>query len=198
LGSKISQDAYTNEDLSLLTTLSKQAAIAINNACLYKETQDFNKTLQEKVDEQTKNIKHAYEIEKKAVDAFPEILKAASDWQPAPITSGDKSAEYPATRFHFEGSVGDINKLFFGNGWSLGIPIIPPTPDGLESMLKGTSRRPDEIIAQVPPRHGTLTRRTRSGTCALSLPCPRTDQHRRCSTHARHTPRRFIQRAPWR
>ena len=32
---------------------------------LYKEIQDFNKTLQQKVDEQTKEIKQAYEVEKK-------------------------------------------------------------------------------------------------------------------------------------
>jgi len=66
LGSKISGDAYTSDDLNLLNTLSKQAAIAVDNARLYKEVQDFNKTLQQKVDEQTKNIKEAYEVEKKA------------------------------------------------------------------------------------------------------------------------------------
>ena len=66
LGSKVSGDAYTKEDLELLTTLSKQAAIAVDNARLYKEVQDFNKTLQQKVDEQTKNIKEAYDMEKQA------------------------------------------------------------------------------------------------------------------------------------
>jgi signal transduction histidine kinase len=73
LGSKISGDAYTSDDLNLLNTLSKQAAIAVDNARLYKEVQDFSKTLQQKVDEQTKEIRgqkekveQAFEIEKKA------------------------------------------------------------------------------------------------------------------------------------
>ncbi len=57
LGSKISNDAYTKEDLELLATLSKQAAIAIDNARLYNEVQNFNKTLQQKVDEQNKGYK---------------------------------------------------------------------------------------------------------------------------------------------
>lgn len=57
LGSKISGDAYTSDDLNLLNTLSKQAAIAVDNARLYKEVQDFSKTLQQKVDEQTKEIR---------------------------------------------------------------------------------------------------------------------------------------------
>ncbi len=65
LGSKISEDAYTNEDLELLDTLSKQAAVAIDNARLYKEVQDFSKNLQHKVDEQTQEIKKSYEAEKK-------------------------------------------------------------------------------------------------------------------------------------
>lgn len=66
LGSKTSGDAYTSEDLTLLSTLSKQAAIAVDNARLYKEVQDFSKTLQQKVDEQTKEIKNALLVEKQA------------------------------------------------------------------------------------------------------------------------------------
>lgn len=56
LGAKISNEAYTKEDLELLTTLAYQAGIAIDNAKLYKEVQDFNKTLKQKVYEQTKDI----------------------------------------------------------------------------------------------------------------------------------------------
>jgi signal transduction histidine kinase len=62
LGSKISGDAYTDEDINLLDTLSKQAGIAIENARQYKQIQEFGKTLENKVDEQTKDIekKNAY------------------------------------------------------------------------------------------------------------------------------------------
>lgn len=73
LGSKISGDAYTSDDLNLLSTLSKQATIAVDNARLYHEVQDFNKTLQLRVDEQTKEIRdqkdevqNAFELERKA------------------------------------------------------------------------------------------------------------------------------------
>jgi len=66
LGSKLSGDAYSQEDLQLLEMLSRQAATALENAQLYKQVRDFNKTLQQKVDEQTKEIRRAYEVEKKA------------------------------------------------------------------------------------------------------------------------------------
>jgi signal transduction histidine kinase len=56
LGSKISGDAYTDEDLKLLDILSKQAGVAIENARQYKQIQEFKETLQNKVDEQTKDI----------------------------------------------------------------------------------------------------------------------------------------------
>lgn len=87
LGSKISKDAYTSEDLELLSTLAYQAGIAIDNARLYKEIQDFNKTLQEKVDEQTKEIKDAYkkvekayEVEKRAHKELKRLDEAKSQF----------------------------------------------------------------------------------------------------------------------
>jgi len=62
LGAKISGDAYTKEDLELLNTMAKQAGIAIENAMLYKQVQDFSKNLQQKVDEQTKYLKELLEM----------------------------------------------------------------------------------------------------------------------------------------
>ena len=80
LGAKISGDAYTQEDLELLNTMSKQAGIAIENAMLYKQVQDFSKTLQGKVDEQTKDIRtKSGEIEEKN-KYLKELLEMKSDF----------------------------------------------------------------------------------------------------------------------
>jgi signal transduction histidine kinase len=57
LGLKVSGDAYSKEELELLSTLSFQAGIAISNAQYYKEVKDFNSVLQEKVDQQTRELK---------------------------------------------------------------------------------------------------------------------------------------------
>ncbi|OGZ86530.1 MAG: hypothetical protein A2463_03495 [Candidatus Staskawiczbacteria bacterium RIFOXYC2_FULL_32_10] len=87
LGNKVSGDAYTKEDLELLITLSKQASIAIDNARLYKEVQDFNKTLQQKVDEQTSEIRQqkekverAFEIEKQAHEELKRVDEAKTQF----------------------------------------------------------------------------------------------------------------------
>jgi signal transduction histidine kinase len=94
LGSKVSGDAYSNEDLNLLDTLSKQASIALENARLYKEVQEFSKTLQQKVDEQTKEIRKAYEVEKEARkslenmnDAKNQFIMATQHHLRTPLTS---------------------------------------------------------------------------------------------------------------
>jgi len=73
LGSKLSGDAYTSEDLKLLDILSKQAGIAIENARQYKQIQEFGEILKTKVEEQTKDIeeKNAY---------LQELLNMKSDF----------------------------------------------------------------------------------------------------------------------
>jgi hypothetical protein len=96
------------------------------------------------------------EIRKRAEDAFPEILKAATEWKPVAKLPPMKPA-YPAEKFKFTGNVEDVSKLFFEKGWSLGLPVIPPTPERVAKVLKGTSRKPDEVLGQMPPRMGTVT-----------------------------------------
>ncbi|MCX6786120.1 MAG: ATP-binding protein [Candidatus Komeilibacteria bacterium] len=78
LGDKISGGAYSQEDLKLLSLLSSQASIAITNARYYKETQDFNKTLQTKVDEQTKDIQEKAVRLEKLLKMRSEFLDIAS------------------------------------------------------------------------------------------------------------------------
>lgn len=95
-------------------------------------------------------------IRAKADAAFPEILKAATQWKPTAKLPPPEPA-YPAKRFKLRGTAEDVNKFFFQKGWSLGLPIIPPTPERVKAMLKGTSHRPDEVVWLVPPRKGVLT-----------------------------------------
>ncbi len=56
LGKKRSGDTYTQEDMSLLTTFTKQAGTALEKASLYKQVKEYAKTLEQKVEERTKEI----------------------------------------------------------------------------------------------------------------------------------------------
>jgi signal transduction histidine kinase len=86
LGSKNSGDPFTNEDLSLLSTLALQAGVAIENARLYQEVRGFNKVLQSKVDDQTKELKaRALHLEK-LLKMREEFLDIASHQLKTPVS----------------------------------------------------------------------------------------------------------------
>jgi hypothetical protein len=98
-------------------------------------------------------------ITEKAEKAFPDILEAATKWQPEQADAEKIKQEefYPAETFEFEGTTKELNKMFIEKGWSAGIPIVPPTPEKVEAMLEGTTRAADEVVWEVPPRKGMLT-----------------------------------------
>lgn len=95
-------------------------------------------------------------IREKADKAFPDILKAATEWKPT-AKLPPPMPPYPAKRIKFKGTAEDVNKFFFEKGWSLGLPIVLPTPDRVKAMLKGTSHPPDKVVWIVPPKKGVLT-----------------------------------------
>lgn len=98
-------------------------------------------------------------VQKKAKGIFPEVMKMATEWQPEKATGKVtiKGEVYPAPTIEVEGTVEDVNNYFFEKGWSNGLPIVPPTPEKVQAMLKGTSRDPDEVVWVIPPRNGILT-----------------------------------------
>jgi hypothetical protein len=96
------------------------------------------------------------EIREKAENAFDEILEVATEWQPSTGTAAQR-APFPADILEFSGTVEEINRHFIKKRWSLGLPILPPTREGIHEMLRGTARGPGDVLGQVPPRQGTLT-----------------------------------------
>jgi len=86
LGSKLSGDPYTKEDIDLLDVLSKQAAIAIENGIQYKQIHDFGKTLQSKVDEQTKDISEKSMYLQELLDMKSDFLRVVSHQLNTPLS----------------------------------------------------------------------------------------------------------------
>ncbi|MCO5100915.1 MAG: hypothetical protein M9885_08470 [Burkholderiaceae bacterium] len=46
---------------------------------------------------------------------------------------------------------GNLHQLFLQNHWTDCLPIVLPTEERVEAMLKGTSRAPDEIVGRLRP-----------------------------------------------
>ena len=50
-----------------------------------------------------------------------------------------------------------VNDYFYEQGWSDGLPIIPPTPERVAAMVAWAGRPADLELGAVPPRNGVAT-----------------------------------------
>ena len=51
----------------------------------------------------------------------------------------------------------DPFEFLFAQGFTDGLPVVPPTPDRVRRMLRGTRRDPQEVVAVVPPNLAPAT-----------------------------------------
>jgi hypothetical protein len=51
----------------------------------------------------------------------------------------------------FEGSFEEVNRLFYENQWSDGLPIVPPTLEKIAAFLAFTDRKPDDVLGILLP-----------------------------------------------
>ena len=64
----------------------------------------------------------------------------------------------PASRdIVFEGSFEDVNRLFYENQWSDGLPIVPPSLDKIDAFLRFTDRDADEVLGKILPDNRSAT-----------------------------------------
>ena len=55
------------------------------------------------------------------------------------------------------GAQDDVHEFMFDQGFTDGLPVVPPTPDRVVRMLQGTRRDPHDIVAMVPPNLAPAT-----------------------------------------
>ena len=51
----------------------------------------------------------------------------------------------------------DPIQFCYDRGWTDGPPVVPPTPERVEAMLKGTPLTPSTVVAKIPPAWATAT-----------------------------------------
>ena len=56
------------------------------------------------------------------------------------------------------GEVADLVEWYFEQGWTDGLPIVPPTPEKLSATVEALGGEAERLEALVPPRWGNLTR----------------------------------------
>jgi hypothetical protein len=85
--------------------------------------------------------------EKEFTAALDNIMKALT----APLTADEKKiGKYQPPKpqaVALTGTLAEIQDHFYKEGWTDGLPIIPPTKEKVAQMLKATRHAPDEIVA---------------------------------------------------
>ena len=87
---------------------------------------------------------------------YPQIVKALTE----PFSETEKSSvesNNTANEIVYKGNLDEINLYFTQNGWTDGLPIIPPTPERVAEFLKYTDYKPDDVIAVIPPAYRKAT-----------------------------------------
>ena len=57
----------------------------------------------------------------------------------------------------FQGTFEEVNRLFLENGWTDGLPVVPPTMDKIEEFLAFTDRQPQEVLGKMLPDNREAT-----------------------------------------
>lgn len=77
------------------------------------------------------------------------------------VAEAEKGVTRPKNEFSLEAvyvrSTEEVNSVFYENGWTDGLPVVAPTREALDAMLRHVRWGPEELIACLPPRMGRAT-----------------------------------------
>jgi hypothetical protein len=96
------------------------------------------------------------------VTGFDDLGPELPEWRPAcgslsvdPDRQGELLVRFAGSKLRARrveiAALEDEHEAIFARGWTDGLPVIPPTEARVHAMLAGANRRPDEIVAVVPP-----------------------------------------------
>jgi signal transduction histidine kinase len=176
LGDKKSGDIFNTTDIKALDILAHELAIAIHNAKSYTQIQDFNKTLQKRIDEATAQLRDANEHLKELDQLKNEFLSMATHQLNTPLTVvdgyltliNDGVVSEPSERKDYlEKTLGRVRGMKRMVADFLNVSriesgkfIIDVKPTDINKMISeevnglGPSAKEKEVLLQfIPPKH---------------------------------------------
>ena len=78
-----------------------------------------------------------------------------------PLTDKEMEAPHSIANVYADqtctGTLEEVNQQFYANGWTTGLPVIPPTREAVDEMMRGTDLPADHVVAELPPMLGKAT-----------------------------------------
>lgn len=79
----------------------------------------------------------------------------------SPLTEEEKQVSKSIANqyasMELSGTVSEISNQMYRMGWTNGLPVVPPTREAVDEMLKGTPLPPDYVVAELSPMRGKAT-----------------------------------------
>ena len=94
------------------------------------------------------------QVRQRARKAFPGIMRSLL----APQAGGREIATEDLPRvLDLSGSWAEVNDYFYAQGWTDGLPVVPPEMAAVEKLLAAAGSPPRTVIGVVPPAMGLAT-----------------------------------------
>ncbi len=109
---------------------------------------------------QPRSVHRAY-VEGKDLLSGKPMMRAVIDALTAPLTAEEKRAGMPPAaapepRLLAPGTEDDLQRLFKEREWTDFLPVVLPTEKRVAAMLRGTSRKPEEVVSRTGSRELTV------------------------------------------
>ena len=106
-------------------------------------------------------------------DVVDEIIEYLTTQPPRVIGGGPATKVQRAEVEHYQGNdqldaLDRFNRMFLEKSRGDGFSLTPPTPERVASMLKGTTLRPDEVVAVLQPGMGIATVEKIAISCVMA------------------------------
>ncbi len=97
------------------------------------------------------------------------VVAGLTRWQPqVTVKSVIKPPPVRVEARTYEEAVAAANALFLRNLWGDGLPLIPPTPERVRWILRGTDLSPETVIGKILPEGRIATAETLSVSLAMA------------------------------
>ena len=171
LGQKKSGNPYNKQDIQLLEIIANELVIAVQNALRFEEIENFNATLQQKVDDATHKLQRANEKLKALDETKDEFISMASHQLRTPLTSvkgyvsmvleGDAGELEPMQRKLLEQSFASSQRMVYLIADLLNLSrlrtgkfVVEPKPTNLADVIE---TEVEQLKASAAGRNLTLT-----------------------------------------